>query len=410
MPIKWKNPKKFKPQVVFERLGKTRSIAEDGSTSFADFQIHQDAAALSSMLEFPQVAEDMDKAGLVFSALFASRPDLSPDSFITAINKGLNKQLAKKEEKFVLITSISLDSTTWQRRVSALNSSIDFFGMRMPKKFGSRQDLIERNGRHLGIEDEPSDYCVIGVSVYAKSAHMATSKALRYLDVYRGILCLEANKSLEISFGGNDHKPINLIRLGSFQTLHHAGGKLASEAVWYIPEYKKEKLYRFKNSEIVQKNARYAMRRIKNSPFGKVIAESLVRYVGALDEPDPNTAFIRLWGAFEMLLTPGVADYDALVERCCFILQEADYHRQVLMHLREYRNSSIHAGHQTNEARTNCFLLQSYYKCLFWFLIGNALSYRSLSELHEFLSLPRDVNQLKARSKLLKDGIEFLTP
>lgn len=362
------------------------------------------------MLEFPPVADDMDKASMVFNALFASRPDLSPESFINAINKGLTKQLSKKEEGFVLIASISFDSSVWPKRVSVLSSSIDFFGMHVPKKFESRINLIEKNGRNLGIEDTPSNYCTIGVSVRSKSVQMATSKALRDLDVYRGILCLEANKSLEISFGGNAHKPINLIRLGSFQTLHHATGKAASEAVWYEPQFRKEKIYRFKKPEVVRKNVRYALRRIKISPFGKVIADSLVRYVGALDEPDPNTAFIRLWGAFEMLLTPKIADYDALIERCCFIFHEADYHRQVLLHLREYRNASIHAGHQTNQAKTNCFLLQSYYRYLFWFLIEKSLSYRSLSELHEFLSLPQDVNQLKAKRKLLKDGIAFLTP
>lgn len=410
MPIKWKNPKKFKPKFVLERISKTRSVNTDGSVSFADFQIHQDAAALSSMLEFPPAADDMDKAGMVFSAIFESRPDLSPESFIDAINNRLKKQLSKKEEGFVLIASISFDSSVWQKRVSVLSSSIDFFGMQIPKKFESRKTLIEKNGKLLGIEEIPANYCTVGVSVRAKSVEMAANRALRDLDVYRGILCLEANKSLEISFGGNSHRPINLIRLGSFQTLHHASGKAASEAVWYEPQFRKEKIYRFKKPEIVKKNALYALRRIKTSPLGKVIADSLVRYVSALDESDPNTAFIRLWGAFEMLLTPGVADYDALVERCCFIFQEADYHRQVLLHLREYRNANIHAGHQTDQARTNCFLLQSYYRHLFWFLIEKSLSYRSLSELHDFLSLPQDVNKLKAKSKLLKDGIAFLTP
>lgn len=410
MPIKWKNPKRFKPQIVLERLSKSRSVAEDGSISFANFQIHQDAAALLSMLEFPRVAEDMDKAGFVWGALFKSGPDFSPEIFIKNINRELDKQLSKKEEKFVLVSSISFDSASWPRRVSVLSSSIEFFGMNLPKKFLSRKKLIEQNGRHLGIEDAPANYCVVGVSVHAKSAHMAASRALRDLDVYRGILCLEANKTLEISFGGNAHQPINLIRLGGFQTLHHVNGLSASEAIWYVPQYKKEKLYRFKRPDVVQRNVRYALRRIKKSPFGNVIAESVGRYVSALDEPDPNTAFIRLWGAFEMLLTPGVADYDALVDRCCFIFQESEYHRQVLMHLREYRNANIHAGHQTNEARTNCFLLQDYYKYLFWFLIEKSLTYRSLSDLHEFLSLPQDLGQLKAKSKLLKDGIAFLTP
>lgn len=198
--------------------------------------------------------------------------------------------------------------------------------------------------------------------------------------------------------------------MGSIQSLHKYDGSEACDAIWYEPSYRESAIHKFNKPEIVKKNLRYATRRIKLSKFGKDIAESLIRYARALDDPDPNTAFLRLWGAFESLLTPGRADYDALVNRFCFLFQDSNYHRQVLMHLREYRNASVHAGQETDQARTNCFLLQNYYRHLFWFLIAQSLSFATLAEVNEFLSMPDDLYLLKKQRQLIDKAIKYLSP
>jgi hypothetical protein len=408
VPIKWKNPNKFKPAVVLARVDKVRTVENEGA-SFAGFSAHQDAATLYSMLDFPDVASETDKPALVWNALAKARLDLTPATFIDAINKELSGNLRKKEEKYNFLATMSFNPGGWPKTISSWGGRVELYGFDFPKKFASRKKIIARHSRFLDFKDSPHTYCAIGVSVKAKSVSSASGKALRSLDVLRALLCLEGNPGMQFSLGGQRFDPINVIRLGSFQSLHKEDGSQACDAVWYEPNFRQASIYQFKKTEVVKKNMSYAMRRIRLSRFGKDLAESLVRYVRALDEPDPNTSFLKLWGAFESLLTPNRADYDALVDRCSFLFTDSIYHRQVLMHLREYRNSSVHAGQETRQAKTNCFLLQGYYSHLFWFLIFNSLRFESLAEIHNFLSVPDDLNELKKRRQLYDRAIKFLS-
>ncbi len=411
MSVKWKNSKKFKPDLILGRIEKTRVFNDDGSTSsFGGFGIHQDAATLYSMLNFPDAASDMDKPSLVWSALFRARPDLCAASFIEAINKEVNSGLRKKEEPYYFLATISLDGSQWPKKIAVHGAAIEFHGHAFPKKFSCRKSLIERHGRLMDVASSCKKYYEMSVKLKAKSSEAAARKALNSIDVFRGILCLEGNPGMQMNFGGSNYKPINVVRMGRFQSLHKNNGDAACDAVWFEPSYQETDVFRFKNAEHIKKNLRYALRRMTLSKFGKEIAESLIRYARALDDADPNTAFLRLWGAFESLLTPVRADYDVLVDRCCFLFQDFEYHRQVLMHLREYRNASVHAGQETTQARTNCFLLQSYYRHVFWFLIERSLSYRSLSEVHDFLSLSNDLNYLKQKRQLFDRAIKYLSP
>ena len=141
--------------------------------------------------------------------------------------------------------------------------------------------------------------------------------------------------------------------------------------------------------------------------YGELLQSSLIRYVRALDENEANTAFLRLWGALESLTTPGVANYDCLVKRCSFIYAESAYHRQVLEHLREYRNASVHAGEESNKARTHCFQLQRYYRDLFWFHIRNFDFFQSIDEANFFLDSSEDKETLIRQMEIIKKALKF---
>lgn len=130
----------------------------------------------------------------------------------------------------------------------------------------------------------------------------------------------------------------------------------------------------------------------------------------ALDESDPNTAFIRLWGALEMLVVPGQADYAKLVQRCAFLFNDTEFHRQLLEHLREYRNTNVHAGEESEQARTHCYQLQIYFVALLRFHLGNAKFFQSLDEANLFLEFPPDEKELKRRSQLIDKAIRYRKP
>jgi len=119
------------------------------------------------------------------------------------------------------------------------------------------------------------------------------------------------------------------------------------------------------------KNFHQFFKRLDECKYKKVLNDALLRYVRALDEKDHNSAFIRLWGALESIAAPSESNYESITRRCAFLFKEAEYHKQVLEHLREYRNKSIHAGDQSERAKTFCFQLQYYFRELILFQIGN---------------------------------------
>lgn len=74
----------------------------------------------------------------------------------------------------------------------------------------------------------------------------------------------------------------------------------------------------------------------------------MVAYVRALDSNDQNAAFLGLWTAIERLVSPGKGEFEAFVRRCSFLFQEGEFHREVLKHLRHYRNEFVHTGRSTS--------------------------------------------------------------
>lgn len=161
--------------------------------------------------------------------------------------------------------------------------------------------------------------------------------------------------------------------------------------------------------EVVRKNSRWALRQISASSYSECLISALIRFVRAFDERDANTAFLRLWGALEALITPGQADYGKMVQRCSFLFREHDFYRQLLEHLRECRNANVHAGEESERARTHCFQLQFYFSNLIWFHLGNARYFHSLDEANFFLDSPVNKEELKRRLQLARKAVRFFT-
>ncbi len=135
----------------------------------------------------------------------------------------------------------------------------------------------------------------------------------------------------------------------------------------------------------------------------------MIRYVHALDERDQNVALIRLWGAIEALTVPSEANYDLVTRRCSFLFPDHEYHKQVLEHLREYRNCSVHAGDQIGRAKTNCYQLQHYFNNLIIFHLNYAKDFSSLEEANNFLDLPSNKKTLQEKKLLIEKAIKFIS-
>jgi hypothetical protein len=406
MPIKWKKSSRFSPDLVLKKIDNVRTVGADGSTSFSGMEIDDYLPTLESLLEFPAVTDGLDKSILVWKAVAKADAPLTPDTFIKTINKQLSGLLAVKDEIYVLLTEVSINPLEIPKSVKINNAEIKFWKNEFPSRYrNSRQKLLAKH--EVSVDSTPLSYCKVTVAVRAKSPSSAFHKAMIALDVQRALWCLMANSVMQITFGHSSNKPINTVRLGSRHTLHTLDGDKAIDQIWYEPNFKEASVVQLKQPKIVSKNSKHAVRRMLSCSYGELLQSSLIRYVRALDENEANTAFLRLWGALESLTTPCVANYDSLVKRCSFIYAESAYHRQVLEHLREYRNASVHAGEESNKARTHCFQLQRYYRDLYWFHIRNFDFFKSIDEANSFLDSSEDKAILIRQMEIIKKALKF---
>jgi hypothetical protein len=212
-----------------------------------------------------------------------------------------------------------------------------------------------------------------------------------------------------MEFSGQEWNPINAIRLGSVHTIHNPDGSAATQEIWFEPNYVQARIFTHGKVDVLRKNSANATRALSRCSYSAALSEALLRYVRALDERDQNSAFIRLWGALEALASPNVASYDKVVRRCSFLFRDTQYHRQILEHLREYRNQSIHAGDQSDEAKTHCFQLQLYFYHLVGFHFANVGFFGNLDEANAFLDLPSNKAALLRSRQLVNKALRFVT-
>ena len=400
--------KNLKPRVILSKIAEMQTINEDGSVSFSGFEYHEIMAVLHNMVDFSKCAHDIEQHSVVHTAVsnVAKLGDLTESLVIEEVNKQIRTNLNKREEKYFLLTSISIKKPYPFSRLEIDGCTIRILTFHYPKKYINRQNAL----RHLehDIEASPTSYAKVIVAVHSKSEKGAATKALNALDVARSVLCLFANSSMEII--GDPINPINNVRLGGAHTIHSKNGKAHEACCWFEPNFKKANTFKPNNINTFKSNTKWFLKQLNKSNYSNILKSSLLRFVRALDEKDKNIALLRLWGALEELACPDGANYDLVIRRVSFLFLERDYHKQVLEHLREYRNSNVHAGDESDKAKSHCFQLQFFYYELILFHIKNATYFTSLEEANNFLDLPSNIKALENKKKLIEKAIKFVTP
>lgn len=403
MSVTWKKTSRFKPDVVLKRIDSFRTVNPEGGASFSGFELEELLPVLQSMLNFPEAAREINFSTLIWRGISAVGHPLTPATFLAAVNEQLSQKLATRIEVHRILTSVSIAAEEVPRTVRIEDAQIRFLRNSFSRIYDSRASLIA--AQRLPIANSPDTYCKVVISVQAKSVRGAVTKALRALDLQRAFWCLMGNPRMQ--WISQPWVPINVVRLGSVHTVHFPDGKPTTEMVWFEPSYSETSIHRIANPVVVRKNSAWALRRIAACSYGNQIKEALLRFVRALDERDQNTAFLKLWTAVEILVSPGRADYDDFVRRCAFLFTDGQFHTQLLEHLREYRNASVHSGDESDRAKMHCFQLQLYFVNLIWFHIRNASFFNTLDEANTFLDLPPDDNSLRRRKDLLNKALKF---
>ncbi|CAD1788778.1 hypothetical protein XSP_001058 [Xanthomonas euroxanthea] len=406
MPAHWK--KKYRPDLIISRINRSINYSSTG-ISFTGFDYQEHLPVLASMIEFPTAALRQNKIALIWGAIRRTRDRLTPESFLIALNEELSKTLAQKQKMYSLITSLSIERKGFPKTIKLADCKITFHDLRLPRKFSVRNTHL--SDAKIDIPPTPENYCFVQVDVTERSPETAGEKAIELLDYLRGLLAMRCNFNMEWSLDGHSSfSPINRIRTGGVHTLHLPDGTDSNGPLWYEPNFKPAKIYRFKEGAKMGKAVINDEKCISQCKYESSIRKAVTSYARSLDQRDHTTAFVKLWSALESLTTPNQAKYDDLIRRCSFIFTESDYHKQMLEHLRDFRNRSVHSESESESARTNCYLLQDYFRGAVRFYVSQRKTFSTLDEANGFLDLPADRSQLAWQLKLLKKAVKFTTP
>jgi hypothetical protein len=415
--IKWKQNKSLKPDVILNKLEIIiNDIKKSDKLSSAHFEKVEAEAALFTMVDFGCDLSPFTKKQIFNTAIstVAMKGHLiDKEKVLKELNFELKKYHDNQEKTFFLLTSISLTSPPSEeilKRIENIDGcEIKVFLGDFDKKYSSREEMNQYWGQET--EHTPSEYCKIIIETKAKLSHEAVNKSLEVLDLVRAVMCLFSNSSMAISSGG-EWNPINTIMLGGMHSLHLSNGELAENFCWCEPAYRKIRASTFSQNLLTNHTSRitWAYEQLTKVPYRRTLKESLIRYVRAFDENDNNTVILKGWGAIEKVVVAGEKNCDLVSKRCSYLFEDREYHKQIIEHLREYRNASVHAGEYLNDVKTHCYQLQYYFLKLISFYLSNAEVFTSIEEANSFLDLPNDISKLHREKELLEKAIKFMEP
>ena len=408
----------YDPALLVDMLSKSRVIGTDGAVAFHGFDKVDYLLVVESMLRFNHELPRSERAKIVRKAVSVTDPQkvLSSKSVLTAVSKLEAAYLALPKKRFYLITSISLCAppNALQLRTGATHTRS---GVSFPPKLSlARQELIDE-ARDSIVGDLPTSYASVKVSVQARSICEAADVALSELDAWRGVCNLWVNRSTTWRRSALPRKPVNAIVLGPIHSLHDNMLALATQTWWYDTQYR-QPVSLWGNTTKLSEMLAWAKKfqlKLGRVPYKTEMTSAIIRYCRALDSPDWNGSFLQLWSVLELLTDTGNEAYTVTVRRSAFHYKDNAYATQLLRHLRDCRNSAVHAGHESDEIERLLYQLKRFVEDILQFHVGRAGQFAGLREAAEFMDLPSDPTTLAtsiashaAKTKLLRKAEKYL--
>lgn len=413
MTASWIEEKRgYNPTDIVKRLESRKIINDDGSVGFGLDQLmdSNDTLLLRSMLNFSSLIPELEQRRIVSQATFkaGAKGVITKDSLLKACNDLERQYLRKPLKKFNIVGSISIDKFCSLKRHTISGCTIQFTPA-LSKAFYKAHEHILYDARNTFIGDPPKRYMYSKIGVSARSDADAATRALDSIDLLRGFWNLAFNRGGWRRSSGK-RKPVNRIVLGPVHSMHLDSGGLASDAWWYQAEYTgpidpfspKDQL------ENMYKYTEKARKDLKKSKYADKLQSAIVRYVRALDLTDWEDSFLRLWGTLEQLTNTTDGNHKVTVRRASILWDDRKYHRQVLTHLRDYRNRSVHQGSESHDIEVLMYQVKQYVEQALLFHLGCYATFESMDHATEFMDLPDDKKSLDRRLATMKFAKKYL--
>ena len=405
------NRERSDPDFLAKRLEGIRVRDDAGDHQGFKMPYEDYETVIHSSLNFADNIPETERRRIIALSIrdVANRGVITQAALIKEISRQEHAYLRLPLRPFTVATSLSIRPTQDLKRTSIGGCTITF-SRQLPKRF-NQQPVMERASQ-LIHGDLPGGYTSVRASVRAGSEHEAVEQALDALDLLRGVWNLDINRRLWSRHHSGPRQSFNQILLGPLHTLHEPSGALATDdSLWYEPDYlgAVTPLNLGQNLRRLRDFDKAVRVRLSNIPYAAEVEKAFRRYTRALDSRDFNKAYLELWSVLESLTATGKSRYDVTIRRALFVWKDKELHKQILEHLRNYRNRTVHAGLNSKEIEILLRQLRNYVEHLILFHLFNGQNFASMERAVEFLDLRPDVAELRRQIRLMRKAVKFLS-
>lgn len=390
-------------------------MSEGGQVSFGGFEKFELDSILFTMIEFHRefsyhTAQQIYSRGLCRWVLAGG---ITAEEFISELRKEVLSYNKKVPFSYVLVTSVSSVEGFPIRVIRSGEATVECFPKGLPKKYESRE--CHKDRWKFSSPPMPENYCPVVVRFKSKNYMDGVENALYELDFVRGVFALDLNAGFQISLSSStgNLKPINKLTLGGMHTLHKVNGAVFDKNIyWFDPGYEEQKVLSIdaERRKRAKKFFSFVTQALNRHKDGYVIKDSIVRYVRAFDLADKNSTIQRAWAALESIMAPGENNTDKIVARCSFMYADREYRRQILEHIKEYRNRNVHTGHTIDDVSPHCYQIQKFFRSAVLFHLSEVDTFGCLADANRFLELSDSIDELVKQRAMIDKAISFRTP
>ena len=411
---------KHSPNNILEEIGAKSSLNEKGSVCWPDFIIPKLEPVLRAAIVVvgPEDRELNETDALVIlrsaiakTAKKAPGRPLKHHELLAEADRLAASYFQQSESSYVLVSSLSVDNLTTKtiRIRGCVVSSLTERGSRFPLP-----EVLSLRTQGTPFLDHLSSslYRLVKVATKGRSIHEAADNALNALNLLRGLWSLFATfGSWSMNVGQMSRKPLGVIHTGPIHTLHNCTGKLVENIYWYDPDFTKDRPIFSGNEKWakIENKRQSAMKRLAVHDYRQELEELLIRYAVALDQMNPDLAFLQMWSILEKITDTIGANYDETIRRTVWLYSKESrlIARDRLESLRYQRNQYVHSGKTTNHGDQIAYLIKDFIDPHLLKLIVNPFKIRSFAEYGEFLAMPTDLAALEERRRKLVRAIRM---
>jgi hypothetical protein len=403
------------PQELLDRIYRCAKVANDGTVVWHSFNMLRDPPLLqqSIVLKMHNGVElnDTDAERISLDAIKevrkAGHKTISPDAYLQALDQLVAIHQRKPSELYLLRTSLSVAELPF-RRISLRGCTIRW--LKDPKHYVRPAALNELKGTALWEHGITTHYMPIVIRTSGKTVHEAIEKGMESLSLLRGLWNFRATLgSWTRRLSYSPPAPLAVIHSGPVHTLHRCNGKPAINNYWYEPGHTGDQTLFKKAANWASLSAfiRKAPRVLSANSLRAEVEQLFIRYIQALDRPDEDSAFIRLWNILETMTDTGRNNYDVTITRAVWIYEKPRTQKEELQLLRIRRNRLVHSSGTSHDGGISIGALKGVVDDHLRFLLFNPFKVRSLQEYSSLLSQPRERPVLLQKKSVIAAAMRF---